>query len=55
MRNLISLILPFLFFAWGTAKSDLVVSNWDGYSPPDIMDTFAAATGFKGEIGKKKL
>ena len=50
MRKLIYLIMPILFFAWGTAKSDLVVSNWDGYSPPDIMDTFAAATGFDGEM-----
>ena len=50
MRKLIYLIMPILFFAWSTAKSDLVVSNWDGYSPPDIMDTFAEATGFDGEM-----
>ena len=31
-------------------KADIVVSNWDGYSAPDIMETFEAATGVKGEM-----
>ncbi len=50
MRKLAYIILPFMLLAWGTAKSDLVVSNWDGYSPPDIMDTFETTTGIKGEM-----
>ena len=31
-------------------KADIVVSNWDGYSAPDIMETFESATGVKGEM-----
>ena len=31
-------------------KADIVVSNWDGYSAPDIMETFETATGVKGEM-----
>ena len=31
-------------------KADIVVSNWDGYSAPDIMETFESATGIKGEM-----
>ena len=31
-------------------KADIVVSNWDGYSAPDIMETFKEATGVNGEM-----
>lgn len=30
--------------------ADLVVSNWDGYMAPDIVDTFKAATGVGAEV-----
>lgn len=50
MRKLIIFILPFCFFFNGIVKADIVVSNWDGYSPPDIMDTFKASTGISGEM-----
>ena len=50
MRKLIILFLPIILFVYSTAKSDIVVSNWDGYSPADIMDTFKEATGISGEM-----
>ncbi len=50
MRKLILFILPFCFFINGIVKADIVVSNWDGYSPPDIMDTFKESTGISGEM-----
>jgi len=50
MRKLNIVIVSFMLFVWGTAKAELVVSNWDGYSPADIMETFEATTGFKGEM-----
>ena len=31
-------------------KADIIVSNWDGYSAPDIMETFKEATGVNGEM-----
>jgi spermidine/putrescine transport system substrate-binding protein len=31
-------------------KADVVISNWDGYSAPDIMETFNAVTGITGEM-----
>jgi spermidine/putrescine transport system substrate-binding protein len=33
-----------------TVKADIVVSNWDGYSAPDIMETFKEATNVNGEM-----
>ena len=50
MRKLYFLILPFFLIIHATAKADIVVSNWDGYSPSDIMDTFEGATGISGEM-----
>ena len=50
MRKLNIIIVSLMLFVWGTAKAELVVSNWDGYSPADIMETFEATTGFKGEM-----
>ena len=43
-------VLLFSTISIFSAKSDIVVSNWDGYSAPDIMETFQAATGVKGEM-----
>jgi spermidine/putrescine transport system substrate-binding protein len=30
--------------------ADLVISNWDGYMAPDVMEQFKAATGHDGEL-----
>ncbi|MCB1501556.1 MAG: spermidine/putrescine ABC transporter substrate-binding protein [Bauldia sp.] len=30
--------------------ADLVISNWDGYMAPDVMEQFNAATGHNGEL-----
>ena len=31
-------------------SADLVVSNWDGYMPTDMMERFEATTGYSGEL-----
>ena len=49
MKKIIYVLL-FSTISIFSAKSDIVVSNWDGYSAPDIMETFQAATGVKGEM-----
>lgn len=36
--------------AQGAAAADLTISNWAGYMPPDIADTFKAATGLTVEV-----
>ncbi len=40
------------FFVLGASAqaSDLVVSNWDGYMPPDAVDAFNSATGNDAEL-----
>jgi spermidine/putrescine transport system substrate-binding protein len=38
--------------AWPAAAQNLVISNWDGYMAPDVMETFKAATGIGGEVVK---
>ncbi|MEQ8666536.1 MAG: spermidine/putrescine ABC transporter substrate-binding protein [Rhodospirillales bacterium] len=32
------------------ARADIVISNWDGYMPADMMEQFTAATGIKAEL-----
>ena len=32
------------------SRADIVVSNWDGYSAPDIMQTFKDSTDINGEM-----
>lgn len=50
MRKLIIILLPLSLLFNSIVKADIVVSNWDGYSPPDIMETFNASTGISGEM-----
>ena len=33
-----------------SARADIVISNWDGYMPADMMEQFTAATGIKAEL-----
>lgn len=41
----------FMFATAGTAVAgNLVVSNWEGYMAPDVVDTFKAATGVQAEV-----
>ena len=32
------------------AKTKLVISNWDAYMPPDLIERFTAATGIEAEV-----
>ena len=36
--------------AFPAHAADLVVSNWDGYMAPDIVETFKAATGLEADV-----
>lgn len=41
----------FVYASAGAAfAGNLVVSNWEGYMAPDIVDTFKAATGVQAEV-----
>ena len=52
-RKSIGAALSGLALCLGAASAqaaDLVVSNWDGYMPADMMEQFKAATGYDGEL-----
>lgn len=38
-----------LAFSGPAQAVDLVISNWDGYMPPDLLENFTAETGFEAE------
>lgn len=43
--------IAFAFALTGAAQaSDLVISNWDGYMAPDVMEKFKAETGTDAEL-----
>ncbi|MGY9058224.1 MAG: polyamine ABC transporter substrate-binding protein [Candidatus Puniceispirillales bacterium] len=48
--NKIYFTLSILIISILPLKADVVISNWDGYSAPDIMETFNAVTGITGEM-----
>ena len=55
MSNLTRLMIPlaiFLFVAAGqaTANGKLVISNWDGYMPADMLEKFTVETGIEAEL-----
>lgn len=37
-------------FALPAAAEKIVISNWDGYMPPDLLENFTAATGIEAEL-----
>ena len=40
-----------LVFASGSALAQkLVISNWDGYMPPDLLENFTKETGIETEL-----
>lgn len=45
-----AIIVGAAIFGAGAAQADIVVSNWDGYMPADMMEQFTKATGIKAEL-----
>ncbi len=47
-----AMLAAILATGWGTAGAQerIVISNWDGYMPPDLLEDFTAATGIEAEL-----